>query len=211
MRQNFSPHAFFDVSQFQYSDIFEGEEHVWNVIPNIGLYISSLFESGKVKGNYSENVYVHKTARIDKTARIYGPTIILENVQVGFHAFIHEHVLLDQNVVIGPGSEIKESMLLNTCKASHFNYISDSILGREVRLGAGAVVVNKRVDRQSITLSVAGQKIDTGLTKFGSIIGDESRIGANAVINPGTIIGRNSLVYPLESVFGIHTDGEIIK
>jgi UDP-N-acetylglucosamine diphosphorylase / glucose-1-phosphate thymidylyltransferase / UDP-N-acetylgalactosamine diphosphorylase / glucosamine-1-phosphate N-acetyltransferase / galactosamine-1-phosphate N-acetyltransferase len=212
MRQNFSPESFFDLSSFRYKDIFEGEEYVWDVIKKVPDYIQHLFDSGKVKGNYAENVYVHESAKVDTTARIYGPTIIGEGAHVGFNAFIHENVILYNHSVVGPGSEIKASILFDTCKASHFNYVSECILGNEVRLGAGAVTVNKRVDRKNVSIKLPdGTRVDTGVTKFGGIIGDYTRLGSNAVINPGTLIGKNSLVYPLESVFGVHEDGEIIK
>ncbi len=211
MHNNFSSENFFDLHNFLYSDLFTSEIHVWDVVKKISPYLTSLFASGAIKGNYSENVFIHPSAFVDKTARIEGPTLILENVQIGFNALIHGNVILDNNVVVGTGAEVKNSVLLNTCKASHYNYVSDSLLGNGVRLGVGAVIVNKRVDRETIKIKVGKEKIDTGLIKFGSIIGDGSRVGANSVINPGTIIGKNSLVYPLESVFGLHAENEIIK
>ena len=211
MQNNFSPEKFFDLSDFSYADIFTDEVHVWDVIKKISPYLQSLFKSGKIKGNYSENVFIHESAYVDKTARIEGPTVILENAIIGFNAYIHGNVIIGKNAVVGTGTEVKNSIMLNTCKGSHYNYISDSLLGNEVRLGAGAVIVNKRVDRETIKIKLDNERIDTGIIKFGSVIGDRSRIGANAVINPGTIIGKNSLIYPLESVFGLHKDNETIK
>ena len=211
MRNDFSPESFFNLSHFEYSDIFHNEEHVWNVIKKISSYLNNIFEN-KLKGNYAENIWVGENVSIDPTARIEGPAIILDHAKIGFNALVRGNVIIDKHAVVGTSCEVKNSILLNTCKAAHFNYVSDSILGNEVRLGAGAVIVNKRVDRGNVTIKTGnGQRIDTELKKFGSIIGDKSRIGANAVINPGTIIGKNTFVYPLESVYGIHDDNEIIK
>ncbi len=207
----FLPEKYFDLGKFTYADIFDNEELVWDVIKKIPSYTEALFASGRLKGNYAENVYIAPSATVDNTARIIGPTIIGEKASIGFNAYIHGHVILDDNVVIGTGCEVKNAILLNTCKSAHFNYIGESILGNQVRIGAGALVVNKRVDRKTIHLKIGENKIDTGMTKFGAIIGDNSRVGANAVINPGTVIGQRTLVYPLESVFGLHGDDEIIK
>ena len=208
----YTPDTYFDLSKFVYADIFSKEQFIWNVVKKIRPYLQTLFDSGKVKGNYAENVYIANSAYIDSSARISGPTIIGENVRIDFNAYIHGNVIIDSEAVIGTGSEIKNSILLNTCKASHFNYVSDSLLGNQVRLGVGAVITNKRVDRTNIIIKLPdGTKIDTDSKRFGAIIGDNTRVGANSVINPGTIIGKNSLIYPLESVYGVHKDGEVIK
>lgn len=210
--QKFHHSAFFDLSHFHYSELLTKDEHVWETVKNIHSFIEELFSSGKIKGNYAENVYIDPTATVDKTARIDGPTIIGAHAQVQFCAFIGGNVLADENVVIGPFTEVKSSVLLNTVKLSHRINASHSLLGNEVRLGAGAVITNKRVDRTNILIKIDEEtKIDTSVTKFGAIIGDLTRVGANAVINPGTIIGQRSLIYPLESVHGVHGDGEVIK
>lgn len=212
MKNTFAPNSFFDLSDFQFADLLQKETHIWDVIKNIAPYIASLFADGKIKGNYAENVYVDPQATVDQTARVIGPTIICSGARVDFNAYIHGNVILDKNSVVGPGSEIKNSVLLNTCKASHLNYVSDSFLGNQVRLGAGAVITNRRLDRQNIMLGLdTKQKVDTGLTRFGAIIGDGSRIGANSVINPGTILSKNTKVFPLTSVFGTHLTEETIK
>jgi UDP-N-acetylglucosamine diphosphorylase / glucose-1-phosphate thymidylyltransferase / UDP-N-acetylgalactosamine diphosphorylase / glucosamine-1-phosphate N-acetyltransferase / galactosamine-1-phosphate N-acetyltransferase len=208
----FAPEKFFDLNSFVYKDIFQGKTAVWEVVAAIKPFLDSLFNDGRVKGNYAENVYVSPSATVDTTARIIGPAIIGENVQVQFNAYIAGNVILDNNVVIGPYTELKTAILLNTAKMSHRNFASHSILGNQARMGVGSVITDKRVDRSNIMIKVdAEKKIDTGSTRFGAIIGDWSRIGANAVINPGTIIGQRTLIYPLESVHGIHGDNEIVK
>lgn len=211
MRNNFSPESFFNLSQFEYSDIFQNEDHVWNAIKKIPSYLALIFER-KLRGNYAENIWIGEGVEIDPTARIEGPAIIQDHATIGFQALIRGNVIVGKHSVIGHASEIKNSILFPNCKAAHFNYVSDSILGNGVRLGVGSVIVNKRVDRGMVSIKVNNsERIDTQLKKFGSIIGDETRVGANAVINPGTIIGKNTLIYPLESVYGVHNDNEIIK
>ena len=192
MRNSFSPELFFNLSQFEYSGIFQKEDYVWNIIKKIPSYMAFLFE-GKLKGNYAANIWIGKDVKLDPTARIEGPAIILDNASIGFNALVRGNVIIDKNAIVGHASEVKNSILLSASKAAHFNYVSDSILGNEVRLGVGSVIVNKRVDRGLVTIKVnEHERIDTQLKKFGSIIGDRTRVGANAVINPGTIIGKNA-------------------
>jgi NDP-sugar pyrophosphorylase family protein len=211
MIASFHPSEFFDLSHSSSTELFEKSQNVWEIIPQLAIYLSHLFQSGKVKGNYAQDVYIEEGAEIDDTARILGPTIIKKNAKVSFNAYIHGNVIVEEHAVVGSFSETKNTLLMNTCKISHFNYVSDSILGNGVRFGVGAVVANKRVDRATIKLKINNERIDTNLTRFGAIIGDNSRIGANAVINPGTILGKKVLVYPTESVYGVHDHEEIIK
>src|SRR2546423_1129057 len=109
---SFSPDKFFDLSDFVHADIFKNEQYIWNVVKKIQPYLQSLFDEEKVKGNYAENVYVANSAHIDNTARILGPTVIGENVRVDFNAYIHGNVIIDNNAVIGAGSEVKNAVLL---------------------------------------------------------------------------------------------------
>lgn len=211
MITSFKPTDFFDLSQFVYADLFDNVEHVWDAIPKIAVYLEELFASGKVKGNYAKDVYVEEGAEIDETARILGPTIIRRNAKVRFNANIRGNLIVDENAVVGSFNEVKNSLFMNTSKTSHFNYVSDSLLGNGVRLGVGSVIANKRVDRETIKIKVQGQIMDTNLTKFGGILGDHSRIGANAVINPGSVLGKKVLVYPTESVFGIHDHETVVR
>src|SRR5476651_1012519 len=146
MQNRFTPIDLFTLSHFSYAELFDGIEYVWEAIPRIGIYINSLFESGKIKGNYSQNVFIAEGAAIDQTARIEGPTIICKNARVGFHSYIRGNVIVGENAVVGSFVEVKNAVLMNTCKLAHFNYVSDSILGNEVRFGVGAVIANKRVD-----------------------------------------------------------------
>ena len=152
------------------------------------------------------NKYIHKTAKIDKTAVIIGPCIILENVEVGPYVYLRQNVIIESKAHIGHASEIKNSVILHDATIAHFNYVGDSIIGPHVHLGAGAKISNYRLDGKEIVIDKP-----TGVYKFGAMVDENTEIGCNAVINPGTIIGKNCTVYPLCSVKGIIDDKTIIK
>lgn len=194
---------FFDLADLDYPELFLGEPF-FEIIGSLGQFIEKLFKEGKIKGNFSKNVFIGENVSIDPTAKIEGPAIILDNSKIGFQALVRENVFIGKDSNIGHASEIKNSIILNHSTLSHFNYVSDSILGNNVRVGAGAKTANRRLDRANIILKVGDEKIDTKLTRFGAIIGDGTKIGVNAVLNPGTVLEKNCLVYPLKSVSGFY-------
>jgi NDP-sugar pyrophosphorylase family protein len=150
----------------------------------------------------SNEVAIHKTAVVEQGAVLKSPAIIGPDCLVGAHAYFREGVFLDQSVKIGPGCEIKNSMIFSGTAIAHFNYVGNSIIGRNVNFEAGSIAANhynERVDKQ-ISVICRGKLIDTGVKKFGSLVGDNSRIGANAVLSPGTILECNSIVRRLELV-----------
>lgn len=208
--ENFKTGNYFDFSQFKFSDIFEGIEFVWEVLPKMSEYINSQFQNGKILGNYGgmKNVFLDEGTVISEGAKIIGPSIIGKNCIIGHGSLLRGSCLLGDNVHIGHGVEIKNSIVLNGSTIAHLNYVGDSIIGSGVNIAAGAIIANFRLDKRSILVN---KMIDSGLKKFGAIVGDGSSVGANAVLNPGTILGRRNVVYPLVSVKGVHKNGEIIK
>lgn len=204
---------YFDVSGVSFKDFFAEIRYVWEVIPKLQAYIHSLFQKGVVEGNYKKSpfVFIGKGTTIEEGALIKGPAIIGENSSIGHAAFIRQNCLFGNNVRIGHGSEVKNSIVFPNSAVAHLNYVGDSIIGSRVNVAGGVKLANFRFDGDSIKVSVGGERIDTGLVKFGAVIGDGCGIGANAVLNPGTILGKHCVVYPLVSVRGVHEEGSVIK
>ncbi len=202
MKNIFDPSLFFDLSDFDYKELFE-VENVWEVIPKISDFI--------LKTNGPEPVVVGKGTVIEEGALIKGPAIIGKNCFIAHGAYIRDGAILGDNVKIGHSAEIKNSIILSNSSVAHLNYVGDSVLGKNVNFAGGAMAANFRLDGAKIRIRHNGQDLETNLTKLGAIIGDSSKIGANSVLNPGTILSKNSIVYPLTSVFGTHLTEETIK
>ncbi len=208
----FKTEQFFDISQFPNKDIFDGVEDVWEVLSKLEEYIKSQFDGG-LPQNYdkSKMVFIGEGTIIEEGAYIKGPAIIGKNCTIAHGAYIRDYVLTGDNVKIWHGTELKHSIMLNDSVGTHLGYIGDSIIGNRVNVASGAKTANLRLDGNSIQVVSGNEKIDTNLRKLGAIIGDDSQVGANAVLNPGTILGKKVLVYPLTSVRGVHNHNDIIK
>lgn len=205
---------FLDLSQSISKDLFKDCKFPWEAIPLIKEFIISLGKSLPKESfeEIKENVWVSKNnVKIYPSAHIDGPAIIDENAEIRHCAFIRGSVIIGKNCVVGNSTELKNVILFNNVQVPHFNYVGDSILGYKSHLGAGAITSNVKSDRSLVTIKHGDIKIDTGLKKFGAIIGDYVEIGCNAVLNPGTIIGRNSSVYPTAMVRGIIEENTILK
>lgn len=200
----FSPTNFFDLSSFNYRKIFDDVENVWEAIPKIAGFI-------KLKTKKRKNILISRGTIVEKTAIIKGPAIIGKNCHIGPGSFIRENCIIGDGVHIGHAVEIKNSIVLNRAVIAHLNYVGDSIVGSDVNFSGGAIAANYRFDGSEIKVKIREKLIRTQLIKFGSIIGNGSKIGVNAVLNPGTILGKNTIVYPLTSVTGVHRDNEKIK
>lgn len=159
----------------------------------------------------SQFVWVHKKAVVSSESSLNGPAIIGEGTEIRQGAFIRGSALIGKNCVVGNSTEVKNAILFDSVQVPHYNYVGDSILGYKAHLGAGAVTSNVKSDRTYVKVRCEGEKIETGLRKFGAMIGDGAEIGCNSVLNPGTIIGRNSIVYPLSSVRGTVKENSIYK
>jgi NDP-sugar pyrophosphorylase family protein len=198
---HFAPADYLDLEENEHAALFNGVTQAWEILPKIVHYLEEHLvpaNNGKSIGApvIGERVYIGENTVVEPGAYIKGPAWIGPGCQIRHGAYIRENVIIGAGSVIGNSSEIKNSFLGNGCQAPHFNYVGDSILGARVHLGAGVVVSNLKLNGDFITLRVGGAVLTTGLRKFGSLIGDEAEIGCNAVLNPGSILGRRSLVYP---------------
>ncbi len=180
-------------------------EYPWEALPEIGSFIMKLGESlpPDEYEKHGENVWISKTAKIFPNNYIAGPTIIGYNTEVRPGAFIRGNALVGENCVVGNSTELKNVILFDNVQVPHYNYVGDSILGFKSHMGAGAITSNVKQDKSPVTISAGGEKIDTGLKKFGAMLGDNVEVGCNSVLNPGTVIGKEARVYPLSMVRGV--------
>lgn len=207
----FKASNFFDLNSFDFGEIFSGTNFAWEAIPKIEGFIKSVFEKSDVKPEREDNVFIDPEAFVDPSAKIIGPAIILKGAKIRFNAYIRENVIVGKNSIVGFGVEVKNSIIMDNSSISHFNHVADSILGNNVNLAAGVQIANLRFDKQNVTVKSGNEKIDTELEKFGAIIGDNCQIGANAVLNPGTVLGKNCVVYPLATANGTYPENSILK
>lgn len=192
-----------ELSQFIYP--FEGVPHIGEIIMKI---ISAL---PKEYIEISDGVYAHKSAKISPSAQIEPLTIIGANTQIRHGAYIRGNALIGDNCVVGNSTEIKNSILFDGVQAPHFNYIGDSILGYRAHTGAGVILSNLKSDKTSVSINCNGEKFYTGLKKLGSVLGDNTEVGCNSVLNPGTVTGKGVRIYPLSCVRGIVASNCIYK
>jgi NDP-sugar pyrophosphorylase family protein len=197
----FKPADLFDLGQTEHAAIFDGCEFAWDALKKIKAYVEanakpSLKNKCEGVAFIGENVFIGEGTVVEDGAMIKGPAIIGRNCQIRHNAYLREHVIIGDNCVVGNSTELKNALLFNNAVAPHFNYIGDSILGHKAHLGAGVVLSNFKSLPGNITLLLEGKQFDTGLRKFGALIGDGSEVGCNAVLNPGSIIGRGSVIYP---------------
>lgn len=200
------------LSELDAQAIFEGIINPWEVLTKINAFIleyaKTLPEDYEKIG---ENVWVGKGTTIEKSALINGPAIIGYNCEIRHNAYIRGNVIIGNNVVVGNSTEVKNSILFNRVQVPHFNYVSDSVLGFKAHLGAGVITSNLKSDGTLVKVKYEASIIETGLRKFGAIIGDSAEVGCNTVLNPGTILGKGSIVYPLCSVRGCVPENSILK
>ncbi len=194
-------------------DIFSGCEYPWEVLPKIKEFIINLGNtlSSDEYDKIGENVWIAKSAKVAPTAYIAGPTIIGKDTEVRHCAFIRGSALVGNNCVVGNSTELKNVILFNNVQVPHYNYVGDSILGYKSHMGAGSITSNVKSDKQLVIVKSCENKIETGLKKFGAMIGDNVEVGCGSVLNPGSVIGRNSNIYPLSSVRGVIAPNSIYK
>lgn len=193
--------------------LFEGHEYPWEVLGGIGEFIENLgamLPENEYK-KIGKNIWIHKTAQIAPTIAMGGPMIIGPRAQVRQGAFLRGRIIIGEHVVIGNSCEIKNSIIFDEAQVPHFNYVGDTIMGYKSHLGAGAVTSNVKSDKSLVKVHAEDGDVATRLKKFGAIIGDHVEIGCNSVLNPGTVIGRSSSVYPLSSVRGCVPADSIYK
>lgn len=197
--------ALYDLSHTAARSLLEGTEYPWQALPGIGEFIKKL-GAALPAGEYErrgEDVWVHKSAVLFPNNYIAGPCIIGPETEVRPGAFIRGNALVGAGCVVGNSTELKNVILFDRVQVPHYNYVGDSILGYKSHMGAGAVTSNVKQDKSLVTVNVDGQRVETGLKKFGAMLGDGVEVGCGAVLNPGTVVGQGARVYPLSMVRGL--------
>jgi NDP-sugar pyrophosphorylase family protein len=206
----------FDLTQTGHGAVFDGCQYAWEALRKIAPYLAAhlhpeLHNRCEGRAFIGEQVFIGEGTVVEDGAMIKGPAIIGKNCQIRHNAYIREQVIVGDNCVVGNSCEIKNSLLFNNAQVPHFNYVGDSILGFKAHLGAGVKLSNFKVFPGNIMVEIDGQPFDTGLRKFGALLGDGCEIGCNAVLSPGSIIGRNSVVYANAAWRGILPEQMIVK
>ena len=212
----FKPADLFDLSQTDHAKLFEGCTNAWEALAKLKEYLEKNLHPAlhnRCVGDawIGERVYIGEGTIVEDGAMIKGPAIIGRNCQIRHNAYLREDVIIGDNCVVGNSSELKSSVLFNHCQVPHFNYVGDSILGHKAHLGAGVVLSNVKVIKGTVQVRFEGMSHETGLRKFGALVGDGADIGCNAVLNPGSIIGRNSVVYPCTNWRGVLPPNSVAK
>ena len=197
----FKPADLFDLNQTGHAAIFDGCKFTWDALKKIEGYLAANLKPelrNKCEGRayIGEQVFIGEGTVVEDGVMIKGPAIIGKNCRIRHNAYLRENVIIGDDCVVGNSTEIKNSLLFNHAVAPHYNYVGDSILGHKAHLGAGAKISNFKMFPGNIEVEVEGVPFDTGLRKFGALLGDGAEIGCNAVLNPGSIIGRGAVIYP---------------
>lgn len=204
MNESITIKELFSLDKTIAADVFEGCEYPWEVLPKIGDYIVEL-GSRLSKEEYirkGDNVWIHKSAKVFESAYIAGPAIICKDAEVRHCAFIRGKAIVGEGAVVGNSTELKNVILFDGVQVPHYNYVGDSILGYKAHMGAGSITSNVKSDKKLITIKGPDENIDTGIKKIGAFLGDMVEVGCGSVLNPGTIVGKESNIYPLSSVRG---------
>ena len=194
-------------------DLFDGVTYPWEVLPNIGEFIVKLGETLSLDeyDKRGDNVWIAKDAKVFESAYINGPCIIGKGAEVRHCAFIRGNAIVGEGAVVGNSTELKNVVLFNKVQVPHYNYVGDSILGFKAHMGAGSITSNVKSDKKLVVIKDGKDTIETGLKKVGAFLGDNVEVGCGSVLNPGTVIGRESNIYPLSSVRGVVAGGSIYK
>jgi UDP-N-acetylglucosamine diphosphorylase / glucose-1-phosphate thymidylyltransferase / UDP-N-acetylgalactosamine diphosphorylase / glucosamine-1-phosphate N-acetyltransferase / galactosamine-1-phosphate N-acetyltransferase len=213
-----TPSYFFELNNFQHAHIFDSCSFPWEALPKIEKYLKSL-SLGNIQISIPNTAFlinpelisIGEGTVIEPSAYIKGPCVIGKNCTIRHGAYIRGNVITGDQCVIGHDTEVKNSIFLNKAQAAHFAYVGDCILGNGVNLGAGTKCANLKLDHQNIEVHLKGEKISTGLRKFGAILGDGVQLGCNSVMNPGTMLGKRVFCYPCVSVGGFVPEDHIIR
>lgn len=195
------------------SSLFDGKTYPFEVLPKIGEFIIELGNKldNEKFNKIGENIWIARSAKVAETASISGPCIIDENAEIRHCAFIRGNAIVGKNCVVGNSTELKNVILFDFVQVPHYNYVGDSVLGYRSHLGAGAITSNVKSDKTLVTVKYGNERIETGLKKFGAILGDFVEVGCGTVLNPGTVIGKNTNIYPLSMVRGFIPENSIYK
>ena len=194
-------------------DIFEGVTYPWEVLPKISDFIVKLGETlpADEYDNVGEIVWIAKSAKVFESAYIHGPAIIGKDAEVRHCAFIRGNAIVGEGAVVGNSTELKNVILFNKVQVPHYNYVGDSVLGYKAHMGAGSITSNVKSDKKLVVVKSPEGQIETGIKKFGAMLGDEVEVGCGTVLNPGSVVGSHSNIYPLSSVRGFVPANSIYK
>ncbi len=194
-------------------ELFEGKTYPWEVLPEIGAFVEKLGKtlSPEEYDLVDENVWIAKSAKVEKSAKIIGPAIIGKDAEVRQCAFIRGKVIVGEGAVVGNSTELKNAVLFNKVQVPHYNYVGDSVLGYRSHMGAGSICSNVKSDKKLVVVKDGSERMETGVKKFGAMLGDFVEVGCGSVLNPGTVIGRNTNIYPLSPVRGCVPANSIYK
>ena len=213
----FAPADFLDLSRTAHAALFDPATPVWSALPKIAGYLREHLQPamhGRLVGNpfIGERVFVGEGTVVEHGAMIKGPAWIGANCEIRNGCYIRENVIVGSGAVLGNSCEFKNCVLFDETQVPHFNYVGDSILGYKAHLGAGVILSNVKLDHSEIYVETPeGERLGTGLRKFGAILGDEAEVGCNAVLNPGSVLGRRALIYPLTAWRGVLPEVSIGK
>ena len=203
----------YDLRETIAAELFEGAVYPWELLPKISGFIVALGEKlpADKYTQVKEQVWIANSAKVAPTASINGPAIIDEEAEIRHCAFVRGNAIVGKGAVVGNSTELKNVILFNKVQVPHYNYVGDSILGFKSHMGAGSITSNVKSDKTLVVVKSGEERIETGLKKFGAMLGDHVEVGCNSVLNPGTVIGRNSNVYPVSCVRGCIPAGSIYK
>jgi bifunctional UDP-N-acetylglucosamine pyrophosphorylase / glucosamine-1-phosphate N-acetyltransferase len=212
----FSPLELLELEHTSHSKLFENQKYAWDALKQIASYLQFRLKPGIAgelvgKPHISRNVFVGAGTIVEQGAFLRGPAWIGDNCHIRSGCYVRENVIVGDGAVLGNSCEFKNCILFDEAQVPHFNYVGDSILGYKAHLGAGVILSNVKLDHTEIFVIDGENVIATGLTKFGAIVGDRSEIGCNSVINPGSVIGRDSIVYPSANFRGVLPANSIFK
>jgi NDP-sugar pyrophosphorylase family protein len=203
----------YDLNETIAADLFDGVTYPWEVLSKIFDFIlklgSTLSEDEYEKRG--DNVWIAKDAKVFDSAYINGPCIIGKGAEVRHCAFIRGNAIVGEGAVVGNSTELKNVILFNKVQVPHYNYVGDSILGFKAHMGAGSITSNVKSDKKLVVIKSGSETIETGLKKVGAFLGDNVEVGCGSVLNPGTVVGRESNIYPLSSVRGVVAEKSIYK
>lgn len=203
----------YDLNETIGAQLFAGADYPWEVLGKISDFIINLgnsLDSSRYE-NRGENIWIAKSAKVAPTACLNGPLIIDEEAEIRHCAFIRGSAIVGKGAVVGNSTELKNVVIFNSVQVPHYNYVGDSILGYKSHMGAGSITSNVKSDKTLVTVKNGSEVIETGLKKFGAMIGDYVEVGCNSVLNPGTVVGRHTNIYPLSMVRGVIPSNSIYK
>lgn len=203
----------FDLSQTIAQPLFAAYTYPWEVLPHIGAYITALGLTLNPEEyiQTGDALWIHRDAAVASSASVSGPAIICQGAEIRHGAYIRTNALVGRGAVVGNSTELKNVILFDSAQAPHYNYVGDSLLGYKAHMGAGSITSNLKADHSLVVIRDGNREWATGLKKVGALLGDYAEVGCNAVLNPGTIVGRHTNIYPLTMARGVIPPHSILK